>query len=124
MIGLFAVSEVLRTVAARRPALGGRADPRRQPLPRLGRAWSRSYWRQQIRGNVLGTLIGVLPGAGADIAAWVATRQPEFSQTPEKYGTGHLEGIVESTSANNSALPAPGCRRWSSASRATPSPPS
>src|ERR671916_737503 len=30
------------------------------------------YWRQQIRGNVLGVVIGILPGAGADIAAWVA----------------------------------------------------
>jgi TctA family transporter len=58
-----------------------------------------------VRGNVLGTAIGALPGSGADIAAWVAYAvSRKFSKTPEKFGTGHLEGIVESTSANNAAL--------------------
>jgi putative tricarboxylic transport membrane protein len=58
-----------------------------------------------VRGNTLGVAIGILPGAGADIAAWVAYAvSRRLSRTPEKYGTGHVEGIIESTSANNSAL--------------------
>ena len=58
------------------------------------------YWRQSLRGNVLGTAIGALPGAGADIAAWVSYAvSKRFSQTPEKFGTGHVEGIIESTSS-------------------------
>ncbi|HEU4985919.1 MAG TPA: tripartite tricarboxylate transporter permease, partial [Rhizobiaceae bacterium] len=52
-----------------------------------------------------GTLIGILPGAGADVAAYVSYAvSRKLSKTPEKFGTGHLEGIVESTSANNSSL--------------------
>jgi TctA family transporter len=63
------------------------------------------YWRQQVRGNVVGTAIGILPGAGADIAAWVSyAMSKKLSRTPEKFGTGHVEGIIESTSANNAAL--------------------
>ena len=50
-------------------------------------------------------LIGALPGAGADIAAWISFAvSKRFSKEPEKFGTGHIEGIVDATSANNSAL--------------------
>jgi TctA family transporter len=53
----------------------------------------------------LGTAVGALPGAGADIAAWMSyAMSKKFSKEPEKFGTGHVEGIVESGSANNSAL--------------------
>jgi putative tricarboxylic transport membrane protein len=53
----------------------------------------------------VGTLVGALPGAGADIAAWMSyAMSKKFSKEPEKFGTGHVEGIVESGSANNSAL--------------------
>jgi TctA family transporter len=104
MIGLFAVSEVLRSVAAGVPSL----PVAQASIGNLFRGWGRmvvTYWRQQIRGNTLGVAIGILPGAGADIAAWVAYAvSRRLSRTPEKYGTGHVEGIIESTSANNAAL--------------------
>jgi TctA family transporter len=104
MIGLFAVSEVLRSVATGVKNL----DVPQTAIGNLFTGWGRMvvvYWRQQIRGNVLGVLIGALPGAGADIAAWVAYAvSKKLSRNPEKYGTGHVEGIIESTSANNSAL--------------------
>ena len=58
-----------------------------------------------VRGSTLGTLIGALPGAGADIAAWMSyAMSKKFSREPEKFGTGHVEGIVEAGAANNSAL--------------------
>ena len=104
MIGLFAVSEVLRSAAAGAPDLS-------VPQGRIGNlftGWGSmmvTFWRQQLRGNAIGVAIGALPGAGADIAAWVAYAvSRRLSRTPEKFGKGHVEGIVESTSANNSAL--------------------
>ena len=58
-----------------------------------------------LRGSALGTAIGVLPGAGADIAAWMSYAvSKKFSKEPEKFGTGHVEGIVEAGASNNSAL--------------------
>lgn len=104
MIGLFAMSEVLRTMASgardwdvRQTALGN-------PLKGWGRLFVK-YWPQQVRGNITGTAIGILPGAGADIAAWVSyAMSRKFSKNPEKFGTGHIEGIIESTSSNNAAL--------------------
>jgi TctA family transporter len=103
MIGLFAVSEVFRFMIA----------PRERLVPQavtgsLFRDWGgmmRRYWPQQVRGNLVGTAIGALPGAGADIAAWVSyALSKKMSKTPERFGTGHVEGIVESTSSNNAAL--------------------
>ena len=104
MIGLFAISEVLRNASQ------GMAS---QPVPQVSlgnpfRGWGkmfRRYWPQQVQGNVIGVAVGALPGAGADLAAWVAYAvSRRLSRHPEKYGTGYLEGIVSAGSANNSAL--------------------
>jgi putative tricarboxylic transport membrane protein len=47
----------------------------------------------------------VLPGAGADIAAWMSYAiSKKFSREPEKFGTGHVEGIIEAGASNNSAI--------------------
>jgi TctA family transporter len=104
LIGLFAVSEVIRHMAASTPDL-------RVPARRIGNIFAgvaavgRRHWRSVIRGNALGVGIGILPGAGGDIAAWIAYAvSKRCSRHPELYGQGHVEGIVESASANNSAL--------------------
>ena len=104
MIGLFAVSEVLRTMASGAPDWEVKQTAVGNPLKGWGRMMVQ-YWPQQVRGNITGTAIGILPGAGADIAAWVSyAMSRKFSKQPEKFGTGHVEGIIESTSSNNAAL--------------------
>lgn len=104
MIGLFAVSEVMRTVAAGAPAWENVQVKIGNIFGNWGGMFTR-YWRQQLRGNLTGTAIGILPGAGADVAAYVSYAvSRRFSKTPEKFGTGHLEGVVEATSSNNASL--------------------
>lgn len=104
MIGLFAMSEVIRTMAAGARDWNVKQVSIGNPLKGWGSMFV-TYWRQQIRGNLTGTAIGILPGAGADIAAWVSyATSRKFSKQPEKFGTGHVEGIIESTSSNNAAL--------------------
>ncbi|NDH33992.1 MAG: C4-dicarboxylate ABC transporter permease, partial [Betaproteobacteria bacterium] len=50
-------------------------------------------------------VIGVLPGAGADMAAWMSyAMSKRFSKTPEKFGTGHPEGLIEAGASNNASL--------------------
>jgi putative tricarboxylic transport membrane protein len=52
--------------------------------------------------SIIGLVIGVVPGAGAAIAAFVAYQQSQtYSKTPELYGTGHIEGLIAPESANN-----------------------
>ncbi len=104
MIGMFAISEILRYSVD--------TDPRPmivdQPIGNVFKGmWDLTvkYPKQILRGSALGTLVGALPGAGADIAAWMSYAiSKKFSKEPEKFGTGHVEGIVESGAANNSAL--------------------
>jgi TctA family transporter len=104
MIGMFAVSEVMRYgVSVDRPfdapqqAIGGIFAGQGRLLRAYPIAW--------LRGSAVGTAIGALPGAGADIAAWISYAiSKRFSKTPEKFGTGHIEGIIESGAANNAAL--------------------
>jgi TctA family transporter len=104
MIGMFAVSEVIRYAVSRTAQVEGVP----QGIGRIFRgqgALFLKYPLQVLRGSALGTAIGALPGAGADIAAWISYGvSKRFSRTPEKFGTGHVEGVIESGAANNSAL--------------------
>ncbi len=106
MIGMFAISEVLRYVAST-------AKPQPVPQQSIGNVFSglggilKRYRINLLRGSLIGTVIGILPGAGADIAAWVAFAvSKKFSKEPHKFGTGHVEGLVDSGAANNAGLSA------------------
>ncbi len=58
-----------------------------------------------IPSSLVGAAIGALPGAGADIAAWISFGiSKRLSRKPEEYGRGSLEGLGDSTTANNAAL--------------------
>ena len=104
MIGAFALSELLRN-AGSASATGALVQEKVGALFTGMVGVMRQYWRNFLRGSVVGTAIGALPGAGADIAAWVSYAMAKrFSKQPEKFGTGHVEGVVESTSSNNAAL--------------------
>jgi TctA family transporter len=106
LIGVFAVSEILRICSAQRsspPPVQMRVG---NIFKDIGKVF-RQYWFQFMRGNVIGIGIGALPGAGSDIGAWIAYAvSKRFSKQPEKFGKGHIEGIVEATAANNSGLAA------------------
>jgi putative tricarboxylic transport membrane protein len=104
MIGMFAVSEIIRYLVA--PA--GEAQRFKRQIGNVFRGmWmlTKQYKGSLARGSVVGTAIGALPGAGADIAAWISyAMAKKFSKTPERFGKGHVEGIIESGASNNSAL--------------------
>ncbi len=104
MIGLFAVSEVLRFVVAPvdRPMV-----PKSDSKGIFAHQWAnlKRYPVQALRGSATGTVIGALPGAGADMAAWISYAiSKRFSKTREKFGTGHVEGLVEAGASNNAAV--------------------
>jgi len=105
MIGLFAVAEILRALLT-----GEARSPYAQPqqvqgvFHGVGRLMAK-YWRNNLRGSLLGTAIGALPGAGGDIAAWMSYAMArKFSKTPERFGTGHPEGVIEAGASNNAGL--------------------
>lgn len=105
MIGLFGLSEVLRSVGPAPAATGSSL------VPAGVASWSevlRALWRRKltaIKSALTGVFIGALPGAGADIAAWAAYGvAKKTSREPETFGTGNEEGVIAPTSANNAAV--------------------
>jgi putative tricarboxylic transport membrane protein len=105
MIGLFGLSEVLRNVK-RRDALDASVTNNSHPagpLHVLLVMWKHKF--TLLKSSLIGTFVGALPGAGADIAAWAAYGVAQrTSRTPEKFGTGCVEGVVAPTTANNAAV--------------------
>lgn len=57
-----------------------------------------------LRGTIIGFFIGVLPGAGATIASFLAYAvEKKVSKHPEKFGTGMMEAVAAPEAANNAA---------------------
>lgn len=104
MIGMFAMTEILRFAMAKHH--NETAVPKSSSSVYGGQlAMMRKNKGHLARGSIIGTVIGILPGAGADIAAWVSYAiAKKVSKTPEKFGTGHSEGLAAAGAANNAAL--------------------
>jgi TctA family transporter len=104
MIGMFAVAEIIRSVTA----VGQPGEILQERLGNVFKGLGSVLYRYKLnllRGSVIGTAVGALPGAGADIAAWISIAvSRKFSREPEKFGTGHVEGLVDAGAANNAGL--------------------
>ena len=101
ILGFFAVAEVF-VQAERR--VRGRFD-----MPKFSNAFPSlaEFWKLKIavvRSVGRGFFAGILPGIGAILAAFLSYNEAvRWSKTPEKFGTGELEGVVASETANNAA---------------------
>jgi putative tricarboxylic transport membrane protein len=76
---------------------------------RLRNLWpSFNNWMQAkgaiVRGSLIGFILGILPGGGAVISTFVSYAvEKKISKTPEKFGTGMIEGVAGPEAANNAA---------------------
>ena len=99
LIGLFAISEVLIQVER----IFAKSDiiiKLSGSIPSLKEL--RSCWKTLIRGSVIGTFVGIVPGTGSGTASWISYSEAKrSSKHPEKFGTGHIEGIAATETANN-----------------------
>ncbi len=104
MIGMFAVSEIMRS-GRRAMAEVSQMNLKNPFEGTLGALWK--YRKNQVRGSIIGSLLGALPGVGGDLAAWITySLAKRTSKEPEKFGKGHPEGLVEAGATNNAALSA------------------
>ncbi|SES11580.1 tripartite tricarboxylate transporter permease [Salipaludibacillus aurantiacus] len=102
LLGFFAISRFFMDVSTTdklAPAIT--LDNKYKVFPPLGDI--KKSIRNLVRSSFIGTWIGILPGAGGSIASFLAyDRARKASKTPEKFGTGHSEGVIASESSNNS----------------------
>lgn len=113
LIGLFALSEIIKFAAVN---VQGAAIPRQAKGELFSHflELARMYWPNALRGGVLGTVIGVLPGAGGGVATWISyavslrfkseKRLKRIRAASTDDAADRMGGVVEATSANNASL--------------------
>ena len=98
VMGLFGVAEILITIESRAAPVVS---------TRLAAMWpTREEWRRSYgpigRGTVIGFFLGLIPGVGAVIPTFMAyIAEKRLSKTPERFGTGAIEGVAAPETANN-----------------------
>lgn len=103
LLGLFAVSQVLRDMLELRK--GGETIEVKQDSLWLKPGEWKAHIVNLLRSSGIGSIVGVLPGIGANVGSILAYGAAKAqSPTPEKFGTGCDEGIVASEAANNATV--------------------
>jgi len=100
LIGLFAIPQLIENLKPAKPAAGtaatafGTVLPRMVDLVRVRTA--------ALIGALCGTFLGILPGVGGPIAAFISyDYAKKASASPEEFGKGAIEGISAPEAANN-----------------------
>jgi putative tricarboxylic transport membrane protein len=105
LIGLFAIPQVITMLAK------GRIDVAAEVITvhkhKISEA-AKELWKRKkaaMIGTTVGSIIGLIPGVGGQIAGLVAYDQSKkFSGEKDKFGTGHSEGVIAAEAANNAMV--------------------
>lgn len=104
LIGMFALAEILRFSLARDEVVVPHEKQQRAGLKHAA-GLLRDYWVPNLRGSIVGTLAGVLPGAGGGVATWIAYGVGKrFLKPKGADGKDDIGPVIEASSANNSSL--------------------
>ena len=101
LIGLFALSELLLNIEKKASAyIDAKLTVREGERLKLSEL--RACGRTIMRSTLIGTTIGIIPGVGQVVAAFVGyAAAKNASKHPEKFGQGELEGVAAAEAANN-----------------------
>ena len=107
LIGVFAIPQVLLMVTElRRKEYIAEYKPKRGvALKTIREVLARPL--HLVRSSLIGTFIGILPGAGGPIAALVSYNEAKrWSRDNKNFGKGDVRGVTASEVANNACAPA------------------
>ena len=105
LIGLFAIPQVITMFAKGRQSNDAKVIVvQKHPISGAFREVIKRKKALSI-GTLIGSIIGLIPGVGGQIAGLVAYDQSKkFSSESEKFGTGHSEGVIAAEAANNAMV--------------------
>jgi putative tricarboxylic transport membrane protein len=101
-LGLFGMSEFLRSVNRMETVSAGRLNLRLRDM-RPSRADVKQAFMPAMRGTLIGTLFGALPGTGPTITTFIAYAfEQKIARRPERFGQGAIEGVASPEAASHS----------------------
>lgn len=102
LVGAFGFAEILCVM--KQAGYETVRDAGRRILPKLRDITTR--WWTVLRSSVFGTTMGIVPGVGEDMGAWVSyAAARRASREPETFGKGNTEGLLAAETGNNAAVP-------------------
>jgi putative tricarboxylic transport membrane protein len=100
-MGLFGIADFLRNVN-RMHIVGSNAKVRMRDM-RPSRAELKQAFPAMLRGTLVGTLFGAMPGTGSTITTFIAyALERKITRTPERFGHGAIEGVASPEAASHS----------------------
>lgn len=104
LIGLFCIPVIIDLVASRGRHLKIETEVHSLRFGEAAGIMMRSRFNA-VRSSVIGTIVGILPGAGGSVAGLVAYSEARRAARPgQRFGEGEPDGIIASESANNATV--------------------
>jgi putative tricarboxylic transport membrane protein len=100
-MGLFAFSEIISNLTdpEERKLFTTRIEGLMPSLQDL-----KASWAAMLRGTAVGSLLGIIPGAGVSVSSFVAYLvEKKVSRDPSRFGQGAIEGVAAPEAANNAS---------------------
>jgi putative tricarboxylic transport membrane protein len=106
LTGIFAVSEILQEAEKHGNEAAAQAQPFSMPgFFGLRKGEFTKQFGNLIRSSAIGVVIGILPGIGSSASNLLAySAAKDSSPYPEKFGTGIIDGVIASETANNATI--------------------
>lgn len=100
MLGAFAVSEILMKTANRDRGVKEELSITKATIKI--REILRKHWKTLTRSSLIGTFVGIVPGTGGPLAAFLSYNLAKsFSREPETFGEGNIDGVLAPEAGNN-----------------------
>lgn len=105
LIGLFCIPQVLGMAETAR-SHGGLSlyKPLKGTTLRTIKFVS-TCWGNLVRSSVIGTIVGIIPGAGGNVAGLLAYQEAQrAAKDPDSFGHGNIDGVIASETSNNAEV--------------------
>ncbi|SLN27800.1 tripartite tricarboxylate transporter permease [Oceanibacterium hippocampi] len=102
LVGTFGFAEIIGVM--KDPAYEAIKSAKDSVIPKLSELFR--YKRTIVRSGLIGTVMGLVPGVGEDMGAWVSyAAARRGSKEKQEFGKGSVEGLIAAETGNSAAVP-------------------